>query len=273
MDHEGNVSLTVQRKRQLVQRSPPCGVALFQAAGGQHSSLDGGLTVQLIPALYVAVQRFFQRGGVCPHALQHLGDGQLVSTFKIEAPAPMEGCIGTAVITADHKADAVVVPACVPVHFNAEIPHGRVGCRRAVRVLLHIVFVELGNLGVDAGSVRAVAFQPGQMDVQPDLAAVFRLHHLFKGVLLGDHHGGVHGIRRGRFQLPAASRAGRGCGLCPAACQQRRQQNCRYPAECFVFHGGSPVFSAAPAGVNNPGSGSAAAGSFLRQRGSARRSW
>ena len=244
MDHEGNVSLTVQRKRQLVQRSPPCGVALFQAAGGQHSSLDGGLTVQLIPALYVAVQRFFQRGGVCPHALQHLGDGQLVSTFKIEAPAPMEGCIGTAVVAADHKADAVVVPAGVPVHLNADVPHVRVGCRRAVCVLLHIVFVELGDLSVDAGGIGAVAFQPGQMDVQPNLAAIFRLHHLFKGVLLGDRRGGVHGIRRGRFQLPAASRAGRGCGLCPAACQQRRQQSRQRTAQCQVFHLAPPCLRA-----------------------------
>ena len=273
MDHEGNVSLTVQRKRQLVQRSPPCGVSLFQAAGGQHSSLDGGLTVQLIPAFHVAVKRLFQRSGICPHTLQHLGDGQLLSAFKIEAPAVVEGGIGTSVAAADHKADAVAVPAGVPVHLNADVPHVRIGCLRAVCVLLHIVFVELGNLGVDAGGVGAVAFQPGQMDVQPDGAAVFRLYHLFKGVLLGDRRGGVHGIRRGRFQLPAASRAGRGCSLCPAACQQRRQQNCRYPAERVVFHGGSPVFSAAPAVVSNPGSGSAAAGSFPRQRGFARRSW
>ena len=186
----------------------------------------------------------------------------------------MEGCIRTAIAAADHKADAVAVPAGVPVHLHADVPRIWVGCRRAVCVLLHIVFVKLGNLGVDAGSIGAVAFQPGQMDVQPDLAAVLRLHHLFKGVLLGDHHGGVHGIRRGRFQLPAASRAGRGCGLCPAARQQRRcQQRGQHPAECFVFHGGSPVFSAAPAGVSNPGSGSAAAGSFPRQRGFARRSW
>ena len=243
MDHEGNVSLTVQRKRQLVQRSPPCGVALFQAAGGQQSSLDGGLPVQLIPALYVAVQRFFQRGGVCPHALQQLGGGELRSAGKIEAPAVVEGGIGTSVITADHKADTIVIPACFPVHFNAEIPHGRVG-RRAVRIVLHIVFVELGDLGVDAGSIGAVAFQPGQMDVQPDLAAVFRLHHLFKGVLLGDHHGGVHRIRRGRFQLPAANRAGRGCGLCPAACQQRRQQSRQRAAQCQVFHLAPPCLRA-----------------------------
>ena len=221
MDHEGNVSLTVQRKRQLVQRSPPCGVSLFQAAGGQHSSLDGGLPVQLIPALHVAVKRLFQRSGVCPHALQHLGDGKLVSAFKVEAPALIEGCIRTSVAAADHKADAVAVPAGIPVHLNADVPRFRVGCLRAVGVLLHIVFVVAGDLGVDAGGVGAVAFQPGQVDVQPDGAAVLCLHHLFKGVLLGDRRGGVHGIRRGRFQFPAASRAGRGRGLCPAARQQR----------------------------------------------------
>ena len=244
MDHEGNVSLTVQRKRQLVQRSPPCGVALFQAAGGQHSSLDGGLTVQLIPALHVAVQCFFQRSGVCANALQHLGDGQLFSAVKVEAPAPMEGCIRTAIAAADHKADAVAVPAGVPVHLHADVPRIWVGCRRAVCVLLHIVFVELGDLSVDAGSIGAVAFQPGQMDVQPDLAAVFCLHHLFKGVLLGDRHGGMHGIRRGRFQLPAASRAGRGRGLCPAARQQCCQQNCQRAAQCQVFHLAPPCLRA-----------------------------
>ena len=244
MDHEGNVSLTVQRKRQLVQRSPPCGVSLFQAAGGQHSSLDGGLTVQLIPALYVAVQCFFQRGGVCPHALQHLGGGELAPAFKVEAPALIEGGIRTSVAAADHKADAVAVPACVPFHLHAEVPRIRVGCRRAVGVLLHIVFVELGDLGVDAGSIGAVAFQSGQMDVQPNLAAVFRLHHLFKGVLLGDRRGGVHGIRWGRFQFPAASRAGRGCGLCPAACQQRRQQSRQRTAQCQVFHLAPPCLQA-----------------------------
>ena len=221
MDHEGNVSLTVQRKRQLVQRSPPCGVSLFQAAGGQQSSLDGGLTVQLIPALHVAVKHLFQRSGICPHALQQLGDGQLVSAGKIEAPAVVEGGIGTSVAAADHKADTIVIPACFPVHFNAEIPHGRVGRRRAVRIVQHIVFVAAGKLGVDAGGVGTVALQPGQVDVQPDSAAVLCLHHLFKGVLLGDRRGGVHGIRRGRFQFPAASRAGRGRGLCPAARQQR----------------------------------------------------
>ena len=168
------------------------------------------MTVQLIPALHVAVKRLFQRSGVCPHALQQLGGGELVSTFKVEAPAIVEGRIRTAVAAADHKADTIVIPACFPVHFNAEIPQGRVGRRWAVRIVQHIVFVVAGDLGVDAGGVGAVAFQPGQMDVQPNLAAVFRLHHLFKGVLLGDRRGGVHGIRRGRFQLPAASRAGRG---------------------------------------------------------------
>ena len=159
------------------------------------------------------------------------------------------------------------MPAGIPVHLNADVPRFRVGCLRAVGVLLHIVFVVAGDLGVDAGGVGAVAFQPGQMDVQPNLAAVFRLHHLFKGVLLGDCRGGVHGIRRGRFQLTAAVRAGRGGSLCSAARQQRCKQNCRYPAERFVFHCGSPVFSAAPAVVRYPGSGSAAAGSFPQQRG------
>ena len=246
MDHEGNVSLTVQRKRQFVQRGPPCSVSRFHLAGGQQPPLTGGLPVLFIPALHVTVQRFFQRGGVCPHTLQHLGDGQLFSAFKIEAPAVVEGHIGAAIAAADHKADTIIIPACFPVHFNAEIPRCRVGSRRAVCVLLHIVFVELGDLGVDAGGIGAVAFQPGQMDVQPDLAAVLRLHHLFKGVLLGDHHGGVHGIRRGRFQLPAASRAGRGCGLCPAARQQRCQQNCQRAAQCHVFHLAPPCLRAQP---------------------------
>ena len=57
---------------------------------------------------------------------------------------------------------------------------------RAVRIILHIVFVVAGDLGVDAGGVGAFAFQPGQMDVQPDGATVLCLHHIIKGVLLGE---------------------------------------------------------------------------------------
>ena len=95
--------------RDSIQRGPPCSVALFQAVGRQQPPLTGCLPVQLIPALHVAVQCFFQRGGVCPHALQQLGGGELVSAFKVEAPAIVEGCIRTAIAAADHKADAVAV--------------------------------------------------------------------------------------------------------------------------------------------------------------------
>ena len=180
---------------------------------------------------------------VQPHALQHLGCGDLPAGGKIEAPAAVTPRGGAAVAAAHHQTDAVAVPPVIPAHTDQRGIAAQLPGLLAVLELPEIRRIDGVQLTVDVGGVRAVAFQLGHMDgnalhrfLPPHARNV-----LFQRVLVGDAVclGGLRHRAGGASAAVGAlvgSGAGAALGAAAAGQQQRRSQCKAY--KVLVFHGG-----------------------------------
>ena len=180
---------------------------------------------------------------VQPHALQHLGHGELPAGGKIEAPAAVTPRGGAAVAAAHHQTDAVAVPPVIPAYTDLRNLAVQQFGLFAVLELPEICRIDSVQLIVDVGSIRAVAFQLGHMDgnalhrfLPPHARNV-----LFQRVLVGDAVclGGLRHRAGGASAAVGAlvgSGAGAALGAAAAGQQQRRSQCKAY--KVLVFHGG-----------------------------------
>ena len=181
------------------------------------------------------------------HALKHFSHGDLLAGGKIEAPAAVTPRGGAAVAAAHHQADAVAVPPVIPAHTDqrgiaVRLPGLLVGLE-----LPEIRCIDGAQLLVDAGGIRAVAFQLRHMDgnVLHRVLPPHARNVLFQRVLVGDAVclGGLRHRAGGASAAVGAlvgSSAGAALGAA-AAGQQRGSQSKAY--KVLVFHGGLLFYS------------------------------
>ena len=174
------------------------------------------------------------------HPLQHLGHGELLTGGKIEAPAAVTPRGGAAVAAAHHQTDAIAVPVGIPAYTDL-----RSLAVRQFGLFAGLIFPEIRRIDsvqfiVDAGGIRAVAFQLRHMDgnalhrfLPPHARNV-----LFQRELVGDALllGRLHRCGCAALGSCAGACGGRGSSCAAAAGQQqRRSQN--HSSKTFVFHG------------------------------------
>ena len=209
----------------------------------RHLSVKGlhGLPLHLL-LHFVRVQ---------PHALQHLGHGELPAAGKIEAPAAVTPRGGAAVAAAHHQTDAVAIPPVIPGHTDQRGFAARLSGLLVGLELPEIRCIDGVQLIVDVGGVRAVAFQLGHMDgnVLHRFLPPHARNVLFQRVLVGDavclggqrRRAGGASAAGGALVGSCAGACGRGGGRCTAApCQQQGRSQHQRP--CAKGPPGTAVF-------------------------------
>ena len=175
---------------------------------------------------------------VQPHALQHLGCGDLPAGGKIEAPPAVIPRGVVVIVAAHHQTDAVAVPVGVPVDLGLRALFALRHLSVRIAFIIHVLRrIHGSKFLVESGGIRAVAHKLRHMDAQLLHADHLAPHRLFKAPLVGDAVFLCCLHRRICAALGSCAGACGGCGgSCAAAAGQQQGRSQHKGRKALVFH-------------------------------------